>query len=49
MKDQKLDTFKQLETYKHMKMHGNNTLNKQNQFRSHILFDYITQQLSIKQ
>ena len=46
MKGQKLDTLEQLQIYKHTKTQGNNVLNEQMQFKSHILFEntlvYIT-------
>ena len=42
IKGRKLDTLEQLEIYKHTKTHKNDILNKQTQFKSHILFEHIT-------
>ena len=37
---ERLDTVEQQETYKHTETHRNSILNKQKQFKSHILFEH---------
>ena len=42
IKNQKLDTLEQLEMYKYIKTYGNDILNEQTWFKSHMIFEHIT-------